>query len=205
MIRKITAKLTELLKYRWCVNSFSDNNSIFLTFDDGPEPGITEFVLDTLASYKAKATFFCVGDNIEANKSLYERIIGEGHSLGSHTMSHLRGSTASNADYIKEADLFNEKFGTKLFRPPFGQLSLIQLIMLHKKGFKIVLWSCDTKDWKVGEYQENDVVTVLDSITPGDIVLMHFSKKHEARTTYILPLILEKIYKKGLICEQIPS
>lgn len=205
MIRRITAKFTEILKRKWCVNSFSDSNGVFLTFDDGPDPNITEFVLDTLASYKAKATFFCVGDSIEANKSLYDRIIREGHSVGSHTMSHLRGSTASNVDYIEEVDLFNERFGTTLFRPPFGQLSLIQLLMLRKKGFKIILWSCDTKDWETGVYQEKEVSAVLSSISPGDIVLMHFSKKHESRTMYILPMILEEVYKKGLICKQIPS
>ena len=121
-------------------------NAIYLTFDDGPEPGITEFVLDELAKHKAKATFFCAGKNIEKYPELLRRILAESHSIGSHTYSHINAHRVSCRQYLDDVKRFDEQLNTPLFRPPWGALTLRTFFSLRKKK-NIVLWHLSSDDF----------------------------------------------------------
>lgn len=129
----------------------NNENSVFLTFDDGPIPEVTPWVLSTLKQYNAKATFFCIGDNVKKHPSIFNQLIKEGHSIGNHTYHHLNGWKSNTEDYINNCNLLKDNFPlfneVNLFRPPFGKLSLKQSKLLQKKGFKIIMWDILSADF----------------------------------------------------------
>ena len=159
-------------------------NAIYLTFDDGPEPGITEFVLDELAKHKAKATFFCAGKNIEKYPELLRRILAESHSIGSHTYSHINAHRVSCRQYLDDVKRFDEQLNTPLFRPPWGALTLRTFFSLRKKK-NIVLWHLSSDDFSQEKFN------LSHSLEQGVIVLFHFCHRHENETRQILPLYLD--------------
>lgn len=173
-------------------------NELFLTFDDGPEPGITEFVLSLLDSYNAKATFFCCGYNIEKNRELFNLIKTKGHTVASHTMNHLKGETTPLFKYLSDIRKFRSSYKTNILRPPYGSLTRIEKILLPILGYKVVLWSIDSTDW-FEDVAPNDYYfeKIFSDVKAGDIVLFHFCRKHEARTRLILPEFLERFSQKG--------
>lgn len=189
-------KFHNLLYSRFTIRSII-SDKVFLSFDDGPEEGITEYVLDLLNRFHAKATFFCVGNNIEKHPHLYKRIIRSGHSVGNHTMSHLNGKKTPFFTYVNEIWRFRKQYHTKLLRPPYGSLSFSQLIFLKLLKYKIILWDVDSTDWYDLNANIFNVEDVIRQIHPGCIVLFHFRQKHESRTRIILPLILEYCRKMG--------
>lgn len=166
-------------------------NAVYLTFDDGPEPGITEFVLDELAKHKAKATFFCAGKNIEKYPALLKRILDEGHSVGSHTYSHINAHRVSCGLYLDDVKRFDAQIETPLFRPPWGALTLRTFFSLRKTK-DIVLWHLSSNDFALEEFNLQCAIEKLKKSTKGaQIVLFHFSHRHEKETRQILPLYLE--------------
>ena len=179
-----------------------NNQIVFLTFDDGPEPGITEFVLDQLKIYNARATFFCTGHNYLTYPELIKRIISEGHTIGNHTLTHIDGFQVPYRDYVNEVQKAKDLMATDLFRPPWGALTLKELFNIRKTN-QIILWELSSKDtynikkWKI---QANEM---LNRTRPGSIVLFHFSNKHADKTRQILPIYLELIYSKGFKSEAI--
>ena len=205
LLLRIKGKFTYYLESLLCVYKIKKSQSVFLTFDDGPEPSITEFVLDCLKKYNAKATFFCLGKNIEIYPQLYNQILEEGHIIGSHTMSHLKGDETPVDNYCEEVRLFIEKFGTRLFRPPHGILTIMQLIKVRKIVGKsnIIMWSNDSTDWYHTRPSDFDIEDIVSSIRPGSIVLLHCCNKHEKRTRAILPILLNKLASKNLVFESI--
>ena len=166
-------------------------NAIYLTFDDGPEPGITEFVLDELAKHKAKATFFCAGKNIEKYPELLRRILAESHSIGSHTYSHINAHRVSCRQYLDDVKRFDEQLNTPLFRPPWGALTLRTFFSLRKKK-NIVLWHLSSDDFSQEKFNLSHSLEQLKKGTKqGVIVLFHFCHRHENETRQILPLYLD--------------
>ena len=138
-------------KLHWKVET--DEPNIYLTFDDGPTPGITERVLDLLKAHNAKATFFCIGKNVLNNRSLFDRIIAEGHQVGNHTNSHLNGWKTKTADYVENVMQCTEIFQSTLFRPPYGRIKKKQIKKLSEK-FKIVMWSVLSMDFDSNKTEE---------------------------------------------------
>lgn len=203
ILDRIVAKLEYVLKNQLCIRCIKRIDKVFLTFDDAPEPGITEFVLDQLRQYGIKATFFCVGETIQRNENLYKRILAEGHTVASHTMKHSKGHETGLDDYCNEVAEFSSRYNTKLFRPPYESLTIPQLLTIKRYGFKIILWSHDSTDWFHDTDAPYDVKTLLEGFTPGSIILFHSCKKHEQRTRKILPEILEEIKRRGLKCDAI--
>lgn len=203
LYKKIVGRLEDALKNLLCYRRIAHTDRVFLTFDDGPEPGITEFVLEQLKRYDAKATFFCVGKTIQENEDLYKEVIKEGHTIASHTMNHSRGQDTPMDTYCNEVAEFATKYNTKIFRPPFESLTIPQLLKIKRYGFKIVLWSHDSTDWFHDTDAPYDVNTLLKDFTPGSIILFHSCQKHEQRTKKILPGVLEEIKKRGLKCDTI--
>ena len=193
IIRCLTSKLKHILGI---VRIRTDKKVICLTFDDGPEPDITEFILETLDQYNAKGTFFCVGNNIQKNPLLYQRILSSGHKIGNHTMDHLKGEATDSWFYIKNVFQFHKLFGTHLFRPPFMSLNLIECIILSLK-FKIVLWDVDSTDWIVEKEGEYELEELVKKSRNGSIVLFHFSQEHQNRTKLILPAYMKIMSEKG--------
>ena len=205
MFKRIVNKIVAIIEGFYCHYTIPSSDAVYITFDDGPEPEITEFILDLLNQYGAKATFFCVGNNIQKNYHLYERIKSSGHSIGSHTMSHLRGVETPNSIYIKEIKDFTKQYKSRLFRPPYGQLSLAQLIYLIVGRYKVILWSLDTQDWVHDFTIINNVRETIQKLKAGDIILLHFSKQHAEKTIRILPILMDEISEKKLVCKAIDS
>lgn len=174
---------------------------IYLTFDDGPIPGPTEFVLETLSKHHAKATFFCIGDNIRKHPSIYRRIIQEGHAVGNHTFHHLRGwnvsletyvdDTQKCADEMKQAD---QPIGN-LFRPPYGRITHKQITALGH--YQIVMWDVLTNDFNKNLDEEKCLRKSVGATRSGSIVVFHDSLKAEKNLTYVLPRFLEHFSAAG--------
>jgi peptidoglycan-N-acetylglucosamine deacetylase len=168
----------------------SEGKEIYLTFDDGPVPGLTEWVLDELKRYGAKATFFCVGDNIRKYPDVFRRIIDEGHTAANHTMHHLKGFKSNVRTYLKEADECRELVGNDLFRPPYGQLTRLQYKALKRKGYRVVFWDVISYDYE-NIHPRQCLNTTLRNTRSGSIVLFHDNVKAEKNLRYTLPLFLK--------------
>lgn len=179
----------------WCFPDEKD--AVFLTFDDGPTQVVTPWVLDQLAKYNAKATFFCLGKNVEMNPDIFNRILAEGHAVGNHTYSHLKGWATENSQYIQDIDFANGLLKSKLFRPPYGRIKPSQFKLL-KKRYKIIMWNILSMDYSKRVSPRRVVNNVLNHVKPGDIIVFHDSKKAERSIRYSLPRVLEAMSNKGL-------
>ncbi len=181
--------------FTWSMKDKSDK--VFLTFDDGPVPGVTRWVLSTLKQFNAKATFFCLGKNVKNNPDLYSEIIENGHSVGNHTFNHLKGWTSTAEEYTDDIKMAEEVIESRIFRPPYGKISPAQVALVRKK-FNIIMWDVLTRDYDyklTGEECLNNATTY---IQPGSIVGFHDSYKAEKNLKYALPRTLEHIYNSGL-------
>lgn len=177
---------------------------IFLTFDDGPTKEITDFVLDELKKYNAKATFFCIGKNIENHSKTFNRILKEKHSIGNHTQNHLNGWKTNTETYLNnvlkcEDTIFSEirKNNSKLFRPPYGKIKKRQAKALRKKGYSIIMWDVLSADFDTSISKEKCLKNVLANTKKGSIIVLHDSVKASEKVKFILPELLEYFTKKG--------
>lgn len=169
---------------------------IYLTFDDGPVPGPTEFVLDQLKIFQAKATFFCIGNNVVQNNSIYQRIIEDGHAVGNHTFNHVRGWNTRNDSYFKDiADCQHVLTATSLFRPPYGRIKRSQLKRLP--NYEIIMWDVLSYDYVQSMSQQRCLNGVINATRKGSIVVFHDSVKAEKNMSYALPRFLEHFTKEG--------
>jgi peptidoglycan-N-acetylglucosamine deacetylase len=175
---------------------------IYLTFDDGPIPDVTPWVLVELAKYKAKATFFCVGDNIRKNPFIFEEIIAEGHAIGNHTFSHLNGWQTEDFRYLENVRLCqnymkeNQEQTKKLFRPPYGRLSSGQSKLLRHE-YEIVMWSVLSGDFDTKLTQEICLKKTIQHTKAGAIVVFHDSLKAQKKLYYVLPKYLAYFANQG--------
>lgn len=174
-------------------------DSIFLTFDDGPNPEVTPWVLDQLDRVNAKATFFCIGRNLEANSDLAKNILEKGHKLGNHTFNHLKGWETDDAEYLNDIALCDQQLKTldsqtSLFRPPYGRVSRSQLRKLSDK--QVVMWSHLSWDFDPGLNVEKSLKK-LKQAKPGSILVFHDSAKAFKNLNQILPEILAYFHTKG--------
>jgi len=170
--------------------------TIYLTFDDGPIPALTEWVLEQLNAFIVKATFFCVGANILKNQSIFERIKKEGHSVANHTMHHTKGFQNTVGDYIREVEECKKLVENNLFRPPYGQLKRSQYKALMERGYKIILWDVISYDFEhISEQKCADFVTR--NTRNGSVVLFHDNIKAEKNMKYALPIFLEHFLERG--------
>lgn len=174
----------------------NEPRTLYLTFDDGPMLGVTDWVLDTLAQYGAKATFFCLGRNAERYTDLLERIRREGHAVGNHTYSHLRGYNVSARDYLWDVRIANDILHSSLFRPPYARFTPAQLKAL-RPYFNVVLWSVLSMDYSKWVTPQRCASIVLNSCRGGDVVVFHDSYKAERNLRFALPLCLEYFSAMG--------
>lgn len=194
--------------YVW---DFSSNSkTIYLTFDDGPTPEVTSWVLKKLREFNAKATFFCIGNNIKKHPKIYHQILTDKHAIGNHTFNHIKGWRTPNKKYLEEVKaceivlaeekkLANEIQNTnlKLFRPPYGQISPIQGRKLLQKKYTIIMWDVIAFDWDNSISSEKCLKNIIQNTQNGSIVVLHDSVKASKHLYYILPKVLEYFTENG--------
>lgn len=172
------------------------DRSVCLTFDDGPIPEVTPWVLDQLRAYNAQATFFCIGKNIEAHPGIFADVKAAGHTIGNHTWDHCNGRHTPTAEYMASVVRCQALTGTELFRPPYGRLTREQAGALAA-DFRIVMWSVLSGDFDVRIDAERCTRNVLKHTEPGSIVVFHDSVKAWPRLRDTLPKVLEHFAALG--------
>lgn len=174
----------------------TDNREVFLTFDDGPTPIITEKILDLLAQFDAKATFFCIGKNAQNHPQIVTRILNEGHAIGNHTQTHRRGWKTGYAQYLRDVVQAKQHLNTTLFRPPYGQITRSQTRAL-KNQFHLIMWDILSGDFDPEMSVEQCIQIVSNRCVPGSIVVFHDSMKASPILLQSLPIILQQLQEKG--------
>ena len=193
----------------------TDQKIVYLTFDDGSKSQITEWILLQLKKYDAKATFFCIGNNIEAEPALFSKILDEGHVVGNHTFNHLHGWKTNDAKYLQDIGTeinssvqiekrTNNKF-RQIFRPPDGKIRLSQAKKLRELGYKIIMWDILSADFDATLSPEKCFENATNNIQNGSIIVFHDSKKAFRNLKFALPKTLDFLQKSGFICEVIGS
>jgi peptidoglycan/xylan/chitin deacetylase (PgdA/CDA1 family) len=174
----------------------TNEKKLFLTFDDGPIPELTPWILDTLDEFNAKATFFCVGDNVRKFPELFKDIRARGHGAGNHSYSHLNGFRASIQSYSRDVYRARKYIDSKLFRPPYGRLRGFARRLL-KARYKIILWDVLSMDYDQSLDPRQIVRNVVGNVKPGSIVVFHDNIKARENLEYALPRILDYYSKRG--------
>lgn len=175
---------------------------IFLTFDDGPIPEVTEFVLDQLAIYHAKATFFCVGDNILKHPQVFQKILSDGHAIGNHTHTHLKGWNTSKERYLADFNACDKaikqylNYDSNIFRPPYGRITLAQSAAILN-SHRIIMWSVLSKDYDESYDEKLCLKNTLAATKSGSIVLFHDSLKARKNLYFVLPQFLKHFSDLG--------
>lgn len=208
---KIPKFITRIFpNYVWDFSS--KDKVIYLTFDDGPTPEITQWTLNTLKDYNAKATFFCIGNNVIKHPKIFKNILIDGHSIGNHTHDHIVGWKTETKSYIEnviraEKVINNqlEKNKVNLFRPPFGKIKNSQGKALIKLGYKIIMWSVITFDWEKEVSKEQCLKNAINKTKEGNIIVFHDSIKASRNMMYSLPKFLEHFSLKGYRFEAIKA
>jgi len=176
---------------------------LYLTFDDGPHPEATPFVLKELKKHNALATFFCIGKNVVSYPGIYKQIINEGHSVGNHTYNHLNGWKTSNDDYLKDIALASHEIDSDLFRPPYGRITSFQAKNLKPvmkgKEPKVIMWDVLSGDFDIDCTSQQCLANVLLASVSGSIIVFHDSEKAFPKLAYTLPRILNYFSEKGYL------
>ena len=187
--------------YKWFLRDAvfrveTKEKKLYLTFDDGPVPEATPFVLEQLKKYNAKATFFCIGKNMEENPELYKKVLAEGHKTANHTFDHVNGWKTKTADYLANTAKCAELVDSNLFRPPYGKITFSQYSNL-KSNYAVVLWDVLSWDFNIETSPEKCLQNVLKNAKPGSIIVFHDSKKAFKNMSYALPRVLEYFAERG--------
>jgi peptidoglycan-N-acetylglucosamine deacetylase len=174
----------------------SEEPVLYLTFDDGPIPGVTPWVLEQLAAYEAEATFFCVGENIRKFPEVFQQVVAAGHSVGNHTQHHLDGWATDNLPYYHDVRRCAQLVNSDLFRPPYGRLRPRQAQFLQRH-YQIIMWDVLSGDFDPHLSPERCLRNVTDNAGPGSIVVFHDSRKAEEKLRYVLPRVLDHFAERG--------
>lgn len=196
--------------YFWDIPN--NDNKIYLTFDDGPTPEVTEWVLQELEKHHAKATFFCIGNNIKKHPEIFSKVTAKGHTIGNHTFNHLNGWKTTTDEYVKnsilcsdysdEPEIGNHKpKASKLFRPPYGKITPWQAKNLRQLGYKIIMWDVLSADFDTTISKEKCLENVIKNVKSGSIIVFHDSIKAFPNLEYALPKSLKFLKEKGFVFE----
>lgn len=198
--------------YVWDIAT--NDKVIYLTFDDGPTPEITNWTLNTLKAYNAKATFFCIGNNIEKYPDIFQNILNDGHAIGNHTHNHIKGWKTKSTEYLENVNLCEtvlkiqilsssitnrQSLIVNLFRPPYGQITPKQGKELIALGYKIIMWDVLSFDWDQSVSKETCLNNVTSHTINGSIIVFHDSEKASKNMQFALPKVLEYFSEKGFV------
>ncbi len=194
-------------------------NKIYLTFDDGPTPEITEWVLALLKEHNIKATFFCIGNNIEKNPGIFKKINEDGHSIGNHTFNHILGWKTPTKEYLEnvllcqsqinklhtgpKGELAQQTKNPLLFRPPYGKIKPSQSKKLRNLGYKIIMWDVLTADFDQRISPKKCLENATKKVTSGSVIVFHDSIKASRNLQYALPKTIEILKEKGFLFDKI--
>jgi peptidoglycan/xylan/chitin deacetylase (PgdA/CDA1 family) len=181
----------------WKMNT-PDERVVYLTFDDGPIPEVTPWVLDLLEKYNAKATFFCVGDNVIKHPDIYDLVRKGGHAVGNHTHNHFNGWSTENVTYFRNVRKCAQLVDSQLFRPPYGKLKPKQIEFLQRH-YDIIMWDVLSGDFDEDLSIEDCYTNVVSNVGPGSIVVFHDSIKSFDRLEFVLPRVLDWLTAEGYV------
>jgi peptidoglycan/xylan/chitin deacetylase (PgdA/CDA1 family) len=193
--------------YTWDVSN--TGKTVYLTFDDGPIPVVTEWVLGELKKHTFKATFFSIGDNITKHPEIFKKVVSEGHSIGNHTFNHLNGWNNSTEDYVENvarceeavSKNINQTLKSRLFRPPYGKIKTAQSKAIQNLGYKIIMWDVLSADFDTTITKEQCLDNVLSNVKPGSIIVFHDSVKAFKNLEYVLPKTLDFLKENNFNCD----
>ncbi len=204
------------IKTPWLVKKFfpqfmwrmlaTGKNEVYLTFDDGPHPQITPWVLDELKKHNALATFFCIGKNVAEHTEIYQRILDDGHAVGNHTHNHLNGWKVPIDEYLKNIEQAAQLIKSNLFRPPYGRIKMAcasQLDEAMHTNVHVIMWDVLSADFDIHFSPEKCLQHIINNVVPGSIVVFHDSEKAQRNLRYALPKTLEYLAEKGFLCSRI--
>ena len=190
--------------YIWKIDT--NKKILYLTFDDGPHPYATPFILDELRKYQAKATFFCVGKNVVSYPDIYKRILLEGHAVGNHTYDHLNGWQTKSEVYLQNVAAAAKYIDSNLFRPCYGRITNHQAKNLNaaiKSKCKVIMWDVLSGDFDTSIKREDVLKNVVTKSKPGSIIVFHDNEKTFATIQYVLPKVLDYFSEKGYLFEKL--
>ena len=188
----------------WNFNRVGKQKKIFLSFDDGPHAEATPFVLDELKKYQAKATFFCIGKNVQAESSIYKRILMDGHRVGNHTNNHLNGWKTDNKTYLDNIEKARELIDSDLFRPPYGRATAFQIRnLIDKLQYTVVMWDVLAGDFDPKVDGKQAAERVIRNSKPGSIIVFHDSARALQVLQVALPIVLAYFSREGFSFETI--
>jgi len=194
-------------KYIWKLPNAE--KKIYLTFDDGPIPEVTEWVLNILKHENIKATFFCIGDNIKKHPAIFKKIIAENHAIGNHTFNHLNGWKTAAKEHVENVQLCEEEIlkhthlNSKLFRPPYGKIRNAQASAIQKLGYKIIMWNVLSYDFDNNLNSDDCLLKIIKNTSSGSIIVFHDSIKANNNLKFALPRAIQLLKKKGFIFDKI--
>ena len=190
--------------YRMTWDLKGDHRTVYLTFDDGPTPVVTPWVLNQLARAEAKATFFCLGRNVDKYPDLYRQILSSGHSVGNHSYSHLKGFRSGVRRYMDDIRLAKGLIDSKLFRPPYGRILPGQVNAVLRE-YDIIMWDVLSIDYNSGLGGERVYQNVIRNVKEGSIIVFHDSEKAADNLYYALPRTLDYLKDKGFAMHSMPA
>jgi len=204
MVSVRTPYIIKKIYYSLIWDLHNGEKELYLTFDDGPTPGITSRILDILDSFNARATFFCIGRNAERYHDLYQEILNREHAVGNHTYSHLKGWETGDKEYYSDIELAGTYIKSNLFRPPYGKIKRSQLKYL-RHYYNIIMWDVMSFDFDSSVTKERCLSIVMKNVRPGSIIVFHDSVKASENMFYALPKVLEYFIKQDYSFNSIPN
>jgi len=191
--------------YIWSLPA--NDNEVYLTFDDGPHPTITPWVLDQLRQYNVKATFFCIGNNVEKYPHIVQQVLNEGHSIGNHTYHHLNGWKTDDQKYLDDISKASQIITSNLFRPPYGRIKNSQAkkiqVAMQTNDAKIIMWDVLSADFDPLFSPQKCLNNVMENVSSGSIIVFHDSEKAFPNLEYVLPKALQSFKEYGFILKSI--
>lgn len=181
----------------------TEEKAVYLTFDDGPHPEITPWVISQLQQTDSQATFFCVGENVVKYPTVFEQIQRAGHAVGNHTHNHIKGWQTKDLEYVKNTIKASQHIHSKLFRPPYGRISQSQISLLKAKGYRIIMWNLLSCDYSQNLNPPDALAALKKHTQSGSIIVFHDSEKAKSNLMAILPEYLNFLKLQGFKCHSI--